>query len=341
LGLGIDSQPQEVTGTVTGKPDPGRMRTELIPDSGRLAGIVTAAELAKAGLTKAEIRVMVRREVLTPVRLGVYARAGVANPRLLAIAAAVVQVGHCAASHQDAAVVHGLDLLKRPPQNLISVSRPRRGIDGQRVGRPVVRIHSALMPTGHVIIRSRIPVTSVARTVIDVARVTPFRDGVVTADSALHQKKTTKDELRAVIAVMTRWPGIGRARDVVDFADGRAESAFESISRVAFRDAGLPPPKLQQWIDDGHGRLIGRVDFLWPEYKTIAEADGAAKYANPEKAIQQLERDTDLRDAGYEVVHYTWWELNRVPAVVIGRIYRSFRRQAATKMQNGWPAGSA
>jgi hypothetical protein len=307
------------------------MRTELIPDSGRLAGIVTSAELLKRGLTKAEIRIMVRNGVLTPVRLGVYARAAVANSRLLLIAAAVAQVGRCSASHQDAAVIHGLALLKRPSAAVISVSRPRRGAEGHRAGRPAVWIHSALMPRSHVTVQSRVPVTTVARTVVDVARTTPFRAGVVTADSALRQKKTTKDELRAVTAVMNRWPGITRARNVIAFADPRAESPFESISRVAFRDGGLPPPKLQQWIDDGHGCMIGRVDFFWPEHRTIAEADGAAKYADPDKAILQLERDTDLRDAGYEVVHFTWWELNRVPEVVIGRIRTCFRRSAGKR----------
>lgn len=38
------------------------------------------------------------------------------------------------------------------------------------------------------------------------------------------------------------------AREVVAFSDARSESALEPISRVAFRDHGLPPPRLQVWV---------------------------------------------------------------------------------------------
>ncbi len=83
---------------------------------------------------------------------------------------------------------------------------------------------------------------------------------MVSADSALYRGKVSKAELEAVIAACSRWPGIGRARGVVEFSDGRSESPFESISRVAFRDGGLPPPELQVWVG-GDGGPVGRVDF--------------------------------------------------------------------------------
>src|SRR5579859_2492942 len=115
------------------------------------------------------------------------------------------------------------------------------------------------------------------------ARTTPYRSGVVTAGCALHLGKTTKDELNAVIATCGRWPGVMRARRVVEFSDGRAESPFESIARVAFRDGGLPPPELQVWVG-GDGGPVGRADFLWRHHRTLAEADGALKYADPDRA---------------------------------------------------------
>ena len=161
-------------------------------------------------------------------------------------------------------------------------------------------------------VRGGVPVTSVARTVIDLARTLPFKSGVVVADSALFSDQTSAAELNGVISDCRRWPGIERARQVVDFAHPLAESAFESISRVAFRDGGLPPPVLQAWIMGG-GRAIGRVDFLWEAHRTIAEADGAAKYADPGRARQQLRRDAQLREAGFEVVHFTWRDLTRHP----------------------------
>ncbi len=304
---------------------------------------MTASELLAAGLTKEDVRSMVRHGVLTSVRRGVYAdkhqAAAISNQRILAVAAALALTDRCVASHQDAAVIHGLDLLARPPGRVISVSRnPQLGPNAHKAGHPPIHVHAVPLPRSHLTMKYRILVTTVARTVIDVARTTPFRDGVVTADSALRRNKTTKQDLRDVAARMARWPGIARARDVIAFADHRAESPLESIARVAFRDGGLPEPKLQYWIDGG-GYLIGRADFCWPEHMTIAEADGAVKYADPARARQQLQRDTDLRDAGYQVTHFTWQEIDRVPAVVIGRICASFKHNAAIRAAKGSPAG--
>ena len=167
--------------------------------------------------------------------------------------------------------------------------------------------------------------TSVERTVVDLARTLPFRSGVVVADSALFSDQTSAAKLRAVVDACGRWPGVDRARQVVDFAHPLAESPLESISRVAFRDGGLPPPQLQVWVM-GSGHAIGRVDFLWEEHRTIAEADGAAKYADPDLARRQLRRDAELREAGYEVVHFTWRDLTTAPGQVIRSIRAAFRR---------------
>ena len=84
-----------------------------------------------------------------------------------------------------------------------------------------------------------LPVTSPARTVVDLAR-TGFRLGVVAADSALHKGLIGADELHAVIADCAGWPGITTAREVVGFMDGRSESVLESASRVMMRAHGVP-----------------------------------------------------------------------------------------------------
>jgi tellurite resistance protein len=100
---------------------------------------------------------------------------------------------------------------------------------------------------------------------------------------------------------------------------------LESISRVAFRAHGLPPPELQVWVGD-ETEMIGRADFLWRACRTIAEADGAIKYANPVRAMAQLERDRRLREAGFEVVHFTWRDITREPGEVVASIRAAFRR---------------
>jgi hypothetical protein len=258
---------------------------------------------------------------------GVYARAALASGidvRTLRVAAALATAGPgTAASHYDAALLHGISLLDRPPDTVAltrSIAAP-----GGRSRRPGTRIHRAALPFDQVARRQGLTVTSAARTVIDLARIAPFSSGVVTADCALRLGKTTKAELGKVLVACPRWPGIDRARRVVAFSDGRSESPFESIARVAFRDRGLPPPDLQVWVGGDSGPAV-RADFFWRAHATIAEADGALKYADPDRARQQLRRDADLRAAGFEVVHIGWAELTLTPDQVIRAIRAAFAR---------------
>ena len=74
--------------------------------------------------------------------------------------------------------------------------------------------------------------------------------------------------------------------------------------------------------------MIGRADFFWKQFNTIAEVDGALKYADPDRARQQLRRDADLRDAGFEVVHFTWQEITQAPEYVAASIRAAFARGA-------------
>ena len=160
---------------------------------------------------------------------------------------------------------------------LIQITRAP-GNRGSHTGGPGVRVHVAALPAEHVVSYRGVLLTSVPRTVIDLARILPFGEGVAVADSALYAGLTSKSELAAVIADCPRWRGLQRARQVAGFSDARSESVLESLSRAAFHQAGLPPPDLQVWIGDD-GEVIGRVDFLWRRYNTIGEADGAVKYA--------------------------------------------------------------
>ncbi|MPY81610.1 MAG: DUF559 domain-containing protein, partial [Actinophytocola sp.] len=74
----------------------------------------------------------------------------------------------------------------------------------------------------------------------------------------------------------------------------------------------------------------GRVDMLWPQYRTIGEADGAAKYGvkAPDSLFREKQREDALRDLGYEVVRWTWWDIERAPRRVVERVQRAFRRAA-------------
>ena len=240
---------------------------------------------------------------------------------LLQLGGALAVLGpHAVLSHQSAARLHQIDLLN--PATGVTVTGPQQRGWTARAG---VQLHASTLPDDQVTSVAGLAVTTPARTVVDLARSLEFRAGVVAADSALHRALTTKAGLSQVLSTQSRWPGARLAGEVTAFADARAESPLESIARVAFRDCGLPPPDLQVWLG-GIDEPIGRVDFYWREFWTIAEVDGAFKYANPERARQQLRRDSRLREDGFEVVHFTWWQITRTPEAVALSIRKAFRR---------------
>lgn len=313
------------------------MTRRVMPDLSSYGGVVTRGELVGGGISDPRIRALIRQRALEPLARGIYANAtrppsgpdGQGQDRRLdqlrMAVAAQTRLGPAAVvSHQSAAMIHGLDLLGREPPDIVTVTMPPGGTRS-RSSRAGKIVHAAALPGRHVTLQHGVRVTSVARTVVDLARALPVRDGVVTADSALHAGQASKRELERVLADCRRWPGLARARQVVAFSDARPESVLESVSRVVFAEQGLPPPDLQVWVGSDDW-VIGRVDFLWREFRTIAEADGTLKYANPSRALTQLQRDARLREAGFEVVHFTWQEIMQVPEEVAAAIRVAFRR---------------
>lgn len=175
-------------------------------------------------------------------------------------------------------------------------------------------------------------VTSAARTVLDLARSLPFDAAVVTGDAAL-RVGLSPDLLDASLALAAFRPGIGAARRVLGFLDGRSESPGESLSRVVMARDGLPKPDLQLAIADDLGFFVARSDFGWAEYKTLGEFDGKIKYdalLRPGETLQDVmwrerKREDALRDLGWQVVRWLWADLYR-PGLIAGRLRRAFAR---------------
>jgi len=238
------------------------------------------------------------------------------------------------ASHESAAILHGIPLLNDPPTGTVCLTRPP--VEHQGRSATGVRYYSARLPAAHVTKRHGVRVTTAARTVIDLARTRPFMDGVVAADAAIRMLKANRPELLGIITDCTRSPGLDGARRVVEFSNGLSGSPLESCARVVFDAYGLPPPELQATIHAGYkvgddGKLLYLaeyhdyvVDFLWQDRMTIAETDGKLKYKSGQDAIRQAKRDTLLQDQGYRVVHITWDDLFRHPQLVVKRILDAF-----------------
>jgi hypothetical protein len=233
-------------------------------------------------------------------------------------------------SHGSAAVLHRLPVWPAAVQR-VHVTRNRRG---NGVKRSLVQVHGAPLLALDIVMIENMSVTSLRRTVLDLARTLPMMEAVAAGDRAL-ALGLTRQELDAGLQAMERWPGVRAARRVVAFLDERSESPGESASRVRLMEEGLPRPEPQHEIFGPDGRLIARVDFYWEEHKTVGEFDGRIKYGRLLKPGQRIEdvlfdeklREDAVRDLGLQVVRWISRDLYRVGALR-ERVLRAFARAA-------------
>lgn len=241
----------------------------------------------------------------------------------LAAAAALAALDRQAAvSHESAACLHGLTVLGHAP-SVVRLTRP--GGSCRRMPGTTLRVCG--LPEQHVTEVDGVRVTTLARTVVDLARASSRRASVVIADSA-RRAGCSGAELESVLRFCWTWPGIDRAAWVVHFADSRAEGALESLSRLVFHEHGLPQPDLQVRL--GESDLVGRVDFYWRAHGVVGEADGLLKYADDPDALRREKlRQERLEDAGFVVVRWGWDDIWNRPEETVARILRAFGRARA------------
>ena len=216
-----------------------------------------------------------------------------------------------------AAAVHGLPFLGRPPAQA-RLSLPREPGERPREDRPRSWIADEDLTEV-----DGVAVTTLARTVVDVARTRPFAFAVVTVDAAL-RRGCSRQQLVDVTDRCRRWPGVRAARRAIEFGDGRSESPLESLGRARYEESSLPRPALQ--VDLGDELSPVRVDHYWAEHRTVAEADGLLKYEGAAALRAEKLREDWLRDRGHEVVRYVWSEALHRPEVLVDRLQRAFRR---------------
>ncbi len=108
-----------------------------------------------------------------------------------------------------------------------------------------------------------------------------------------------------------------------------SESPGESLARIAFERLGLPQPRQQVGVRDARG-IIGRVDFLWDQHRTIGEFDGRLKYDGKpiETLYDEKHREDRLREAGFEVVRFGWADVQGEALGLGRRLVAAFARAA-------------
>jgi hypothetical protein len=294
------------------------------------------AALRELGLDDADLRRLVRRGALRHHH-GHYVDGGL-DEQLAAVACAHAAYPGSVVSHFSAARLAGIPVWTdrgRPsgaPIDAAWLTRPPEAPRNQRRADIVVR--RAGLPAADLAGHGWLPVTRVARTVVDLARELPLRESIVTVDGAL-RAGTPMEELLAVAERQQHWPGIRRALSAIAFGDPASESPLESIARARFAAAGLPSPVLQVQFFDGFGWMLERVDFWWPWFRTVGEADGLAKYeaSSPEERRRLLRRshrrDQRLSDRGVELVHFGWEDVVDPRSDLIDRFRAAFARGEA------------
>jgi hypothetical protein len=296
--------------------------------------VLRRADLLAQGWADSDLRRRVRSGALVRVGAGAYVAAtAAAGDLLVARGRAALERfdGPVVLSHASAAAVHDLPTWGLPSDRVFLTRAAASG--GRRTG--LTHVRTAPLPADDVVRVGDAVVTSVARTVTDLARTVGFEVGVVVADAALHVGLVTTAELVDAVAGAAGWPGVGRARRAVAFADARSESVGESRSRVALARVGVPAPQLQHVVRTRSGARLGRVDFVWEERRTIGEFDGLVKYRREREddedpgdvvTAEKLREDA-LRTEGYEVVRWVWSELYRFEQVR-RRLEQAFARAA-------------
>jgi hypothetical protein len=299
--------------------------TELCALASRAASqqhhLITRRHLHDLGISEKQIHLWQRTGFLTKVEPNVFLVAGGSltwRARLLSVCLATGGV----ASHRSAAALHELAGCKPGRPEIVA---PR----GTWSGRRDIRLHEStdlhlVRPT----VIDSIPVTPVARTVLDLGAVVPFIVEGATRD-AVARRLTSWPELFATLVRHSRRGrrGCGPLRAVLDEHYGdKAESNLERRFLRLVRAAGLPEPEQQVDAFDDSG-FIMRIDFAYPELKIAIEIDSVLFHATDAAFEDDPVKRNRLGLAGWLVLSFTSRRMTLHPTGVCEDIAQAIRRR--------------
>lgn len=280
--------------------------------------LFTRREALAWGETDQTLRAAVRAGVVVRLRYGVYARASDveglderARHLLLARAAVSQQRGPVALAGPTAALARGLDLFGHD-LGVIHLAR----LDGGSARRETGIVHHEVSEPVRLGVAPVDGVLTVdlADAVWQVASMSTLEGAVVTADSALRTNPTLTETLASVVARSHAHPGSRTARLALRLARAEAESPGESLTRVACFRHGIPAPSLQHEVFGADGRLIGRSDFYWEEFRLLGEFDGRIKYERllrigetpADSVVREKRREDEMRSTACGMARFVW-----------------------------------
>ncbi|WP_166806482.1 type IV toxin-antitoxin system AbiEi family antitoxin domain-containing protein [Cryobacterium serini] len=260
----------------------------------RNEGLILAESLRASGLTTHAVRALLASGELVRIRRGIYIlgaawRGGHSADRYRLFVRATVLAAEqpLVLSHHSAAVLHDLPIIGPWPQVVHAINNDTAGGSSARF----TTSHRSVAEPETVMVNG-CAVTSLPRTLIDVAASSIFLVGVTMMDHALRvdQERVqverrrgtlgtpalTKDALYAELASVNPRSGGAQVRRVIEFANPLSANPGESLSRVRLQELGFEIPELQvSFVVKGHEYW---VDFFWRGVRKIGEFDGKIKY---------------------------------------------------------------
>jgi hypothetical protein len=285
-----------------------RVDAAIAEIAGRREGLVTHDELIALGLSRNAVRWRLRDGRLHRMFRGVYLVGhSIAPPLARERGALLAAGGEALISHRSAAVLW--ELLPPTEDGDVHVTVIARAC----ANRPGIRVHrSATMQRQDWSRRHGIPVTSAARTLLDFAEDATSRELEAAFDEALIQKRTTRRQLRRVLA---RSPGRHGAAPLTALLERSRPPAFtrssgERVLLALVHAGGLPEPQANV---RRHGH---ELDLYWPGLNVELDAWDVHR----DRVASDHIRDFELQAAGIRVLRVTGRQLAYEPEQTLVRI---------------------
>ncbi|MGH2953942.1 MAG: hypothetical protein ACRDK9_07965 [Solirubrobacterales bacterium] len=234
--------------------------------------------------------------------------------------AAVLAFGEGALlSHRHGAALWGL---LAPVETAIDVTVDSRN---GRVRRKGLAPHRSRLHPEDREHRYGIPVTSVARTLLDLAEVVGPTQLQRAYEAAERLELLDMREIERVLARSNGRRGVGVLRDLVSYdpaAAARARSELERLFLDLVRESDLPTPLVNTYVEDLE------VDACWPGARLVVELDGYEFHQGRFAFERDRAKIAQLRLAGHEVLPLTYRQVTRQSAWVAATVRTLLRRAA-------------
>ena len=195
-------------------------------------------------------------------------------------------------------------------------------------GREGIHFHESLdLIESDVVDLNGIPITSPARTVVDLGAVRRW-DVERAYETGIHKELFTIDDVEAFIARVARRGrrGIGAIRPVVEDRrrwDSQTESPLEDALRLVVDRSGVPEPVPQYVVRDDRGGFVCRADFAYPRQRLLIELDSEAYHMDRITFRRDRSKQNAATGLGWAVLRYTWWDVHNEPGRIVADVEKA------------------